>query len=127
MESTNPVATLLQQALGLISTNMSIPVAIDYDAITKAAVKTVEEERRKIYDKVLVTQKEAQDTYGKSVINALVKRGVLQKYKFDTRETVDREGNPIIKAKGVIYYRKAEIESAVEKGNILKGTRRGVI
>lgn len=127
METTNPVATLLQQALGLMSTNVSIPVAIDYDAITKAAVKTVEEERRKIYNKVLVTQKEAQDTYGKSVINALVKRGVLQKYKFDTRETVDREGNPIIKAKGVIYYRKAEIESAVEKGNILKGTRRGII
>lgn len=127
METTNPVATLLQQALGLMSTNVSIPVAIDYDAITKALVKTVEEERRKIYNKVLVTQKEAQDTYGKSVINALVKRGVLQKYKFDTRETVDREGNPIIKAKGVIYYRKAEIESAVEKGNILKGTRRGII
>ena len=71
--------------------------------------------------------KETQDTYGKSVINALVKRGFLQQYKFDTREAVDREGNPIIKAKGVIYYRIAEIEKAIEDGNILKGTRRGTI
>ena len=129
MEATqsNPAMALLQQAKELISPKMSIPVVIDYDAITKAAVRTVAEERKKIYNRVLFTQKEAQDTYGKSVINALVKRGFLQQYKFDTREAVDREGNPIIKAKGVIYYRIAEIEKAIEDGNILKGTRRGTI
>ena len=116
MEATqsNPAMALLQQAMELISPKMSIPVVIDYDAITKAAVRTVAEERKKIYNRVLFTQKEAQDTYGKSVINALVKRGFLQQYKFDTREAVDREGNPIIKAKGVIYYRIAEIEKAIE-------------
>lgn len=129
MEATqsNPAMALLQQAMELISPKMSIPVVIDYDAITKAAVRTVAEERKKIYNRVLFTQKEAQDTYGKSVINALVKRGFLQQYKFDTREAVDREGNPIIKAKVVIYYRIAEIEKAIEDGNILKGTRRGTI
>ena len=129
MEATqsNPAMALLQRAMELISPKMSIPVVIDYDAITKAAVRTVAEERKKIYNRVLFTQKEAQDTYGKSVINALVKRGFLQQYKFDTREAVDREGNPIIKAKGVIYYRIAEIEKAIEDGNILKGTRRGTI
>jgi hypothetical protein len=129
MEATqsNPAMALLQQAMELISPKKSIPVVIDYDAITKAAVRTVAEERKKIYNRVLFTQKEAQDTYGKSVINALVKRGFLQQYKFDTREAVDREGNPIIKAKGVIYYRIAEIEKAIEDGNILKGTRRGTI
>lgn len=129
MEATqsNPAMALLQQAMELISPKMSIPVVIDYDAITKAAVRTVAEERKKIYNRVLFTQKEAQDTYGKSVINALVKRGFLQQYKFDTREAVDREGNPIIKAKGVIYYRIAEIEKAIEDWNILKGTRRGTI
>ena len=129
MEATqsNPAMALLQQAMELISPKMSIPVVIDYAAITKAAVRTVAEERKKIYNRVLFTQKEAQDTYGKSVINALVKRGFLQQYKFDTREAVDREGNPIIKAKGVIYYRIAEIEKAIEDGNILKGTRRGTI
>ena len=129
MEATqsNPAMALLQQAMELISPKMSIPVVIDYDAITKAAVRTVAAERKKIYNRVLFTQKEAQDTYGKSVINALVKRGFLQQYKFDTREAVDREGNPIIKAKGVIYYRIAEIEKAIEDGNILKGTRRGTI
>lgn len=116
MEATqsNPAMALLQQAMELISPKMSIPVVIDYDAITKAAVRTVAEERKKIYNRVLFAQKEAQDTYGKSVINALVKRGFLQQYKFDTREAVDREGNPIIKAKGVIYYRIAEIEKAIE-------------
>ena len=129
MEATqsNPAMALLQQAMELISPKMSIPVVIDYDAITKAAVRTVAEERKKIYNRVLFTQKEAQETDGKSVINALVKRGFLQQYKFDTREAVDREGNPIIKAKGVIYYRIAEIEKAIEDGNILKGTRRGTI
>ena len=129
MEATqsNPAMALLQQAMELISPKMSIPVVIDYDAITKAAVRTVAEERKKIYNRVLFTQKEAQDTYGKSVINALVKRGFLQQYKFDTREAVDREGNPIIKAKGVFYYRRVEIEKAIEDVNILKGTRRGTI
>ena len=124
MEATqsNPAMALLQQAMELISPKMSIPVVIDYDAITKAAVRTVAEVMKKIYNRVLFTQKEAQDTYGKSVINALVKRGFLQQYKFDTREAVDREGNPIIKAKVVIYYRIAEIEKAIEDGNILKGT-----
>lgn len=129
METTraNPAMTLLQQAMELMSPSINIPVVIDYDAITKAAVKTVTEERMKIYNRVLLTQKEAQDTYGKSVINALVKRGFIQQYKFDTRDTVDRNGNPIKKAKGVIYYRLAEIENAIEDGNILKGTRRGTI
>ena len=63
MEATqsNPAMALLQQAMELISPKMSIPVVIDYDAITKAAVRTVAEERKKIYNRVLFTQKEAQD------------------------------------------------------------------
>ena len=46
MEATqsNPAMALLQQAMELISPKMSIPVVIDYDAITKAAVRTVAEE-----------------------------------------------------------------------------------
>lgn len=49
MEATqsNPAMALLQQAMELISPKMSIPVVIDYDAITKAAVRTVAEERKK--------------------------------------------------------------------------------
>lgn len=151
----NPVASLLQQALEMTSKNMSIPVVIDYKAITKAVVQVIDEERRKIQDKILVTQSEAIGLIGKSVvkslvdrnilkpynfntnetvikegksaIKSLVKRGILQQYRFDTREAVDRKGNPIVKAKGVIYYRMAEIEEAIENGNILKGTRRGTI
>lgn len=123
----NPVASLLEQALGLVSSNMNIPVVIDYNAIVKAAVKTVDEERRRIYPRVLLTQKEASDTYGQSVIKALVKGGYLQQYKFGIRDTVDREGNPVKKARGVIYYRMEEIEQSIEEGNVLKGTRRSKI
>lgn len=126
-QNSNPIATLLEQALGLVSNNMSIPVVIDYNALSKAVIRSVDEERKKIYPRVLVTQKEATDTYGQSVIKALVKRGFLQQYKFDIRDTVDREGNPIKKAKGVIYYRLEEIERSIEEGNVLKGTRRGKI
>lgn len=153
--NTNPVATLLQQALGLMSNNVSIPIVIDYEAITKAAIRAVKEEKMKIQDKILVTQNEAIGLIGKSVVKSLVDRkillpydfdkektenregklavkslvncGALQQYKFDTRDALDREGNPVKKAKGVVYYRLSEIERAIEDGNILKGTRRGTI
>lgn len=122
----NPVAALLQQALSLAEKSVGIPVIVDYEAITKAAIKAAREEREKIAadPRVLVTQNEAHIRYGKSVIIALVRRGYLQQYKFDLREVYDEEGNLIKKAKGVVYYRVIEIEKAVEEGNVLKGTRR---
>lgn len=126
-QNINPVASLLQQALGLVSSNLSIPVVIDYNAITRAVFKALNEDRKKIQSRVLITQKDAMDTYGQSVIKSLVKRGFLQQYKFDVKEMVDREGNSIKKTKGVIYYRVEEIERGVEEGNVLKGTRRGEI
>lgn len=122
----NPVAALLQQALSLAEKSAGIPVIVDYEAITRAAIKAAREERAKIAadPKVLITQNEAQIRYGKSVIIALVRRRYLQQYKFDLREAYDEEGNLIKKAKGVIYYRVIEIEKAIEEGNVLKGTRR---
>lgn len=127
MESNNnnPVAALLQQALSLSEKSTGIPVIIDYEAITRAAIKAVREEQEKIASdpKRLVTQNEAHIRYGKSVIVALVRRRYLQQYKFDLQEVYDEEGNLIKKAKGVIYYRVIEIEKAVEDGNVLKGTR----
>lgn len=122
----NPVVALLQQALSLLEKSAGIPVIVDYDAITKAAIKAVREERKRIAadPKVLLTQNEAHIRYGKSVIKALVKRGKLEQYKFDLREVYDEEGNLIKKAKGVIYYKVVEIEKALEDGNVLKGTRR---
>lgn len=104
--------------------------SIDYDAIVAAARKALKEEQNKMKSdpRVLLTQNEAKKIYGKSVIPALVKRGKLQKYKFDTREvTIDKDGEPIKKAKGVIYYRVSEIEDAIEEGNVLSGTRAGTI
>lgn len=126
MEAGNPITPLLQQALSLAEKSAGIPVVIDYEAITRAAIKVSREEREKIASdpKVLLTQNEARNRYGKSVITALVRRGYLQQYKFDLREAYDEEGNLIKKAKGVIYYRILEIERAIEEGNVLKGTRR---
>ena len=102
---------------------------IDYDAIVAATRKALKNEMREMRtdDRVLMTQNEAKKTYGKSVISALVKRGVIEQYKFDTRDAIDKDGEPIKKAKGVIYYRVAEIEKGIEEGNILKGTRAGVL
>ncbi|MBC8603183.1 hypothetical protein H8784_15840 [Parabacteroides acidifaciens] len=126
MERANPVATLLEQALSLAQHSAGIPVIVDYDAITRAAIKVAREEREKIASdpKILLTQNEAHIRYGKSVITALVRRGYLQQYKFDLREAYDEEGCLIRKAKGVVYYRVIEIEKALEEGNVLKGTRR---
>ena len=102
---------------------------IDYDAIVAAARKVLKEEQCKMKrdPRVLLTQNEAKNIYGKEVIPRLVKRGFLQKYKFDTREVIDKDGEPIKKAKGTIYYRVSEIEKAIEEGNVLSGTRVGTI
>lgn len=127
MESNkNPVTALLLQALSLSENSMGVPVIVDYEAITRAAIKVAREEREKIAadPKILLTQNEAHIRYGKSVITALVRRGYLQQYKFDLREAYDEEGDLVKRAKGVVYYRIIEIEKAIEDGNVLKGTRR---
>ncbi|RHO67726.1 hypothetical protein DW083_17270 [Parabacteroides sp. AF48-14] len=126
METGNPITPLLQQALSIAEKSAGIPVVVDYEAITRAAIKASREERERIASdpKVLLTQNEAHIRYGKSVITALVRRGYLQQYKFDLREAYDENGTLIKKAKGVVYYRIIEIEKAIEEGNVLKGTRR---
>lgn len=127
MEPTNnPLAALLQQALSLAGNSQGIPVVVDYDAITRAAIKVAREERERIASdpKILITQNEAHTRYGKSVIIALVRRGYIQQYKFDLKEIYNEEGELIKKTKGVVYYRVIEIEKALEDGNVLKGTRR---
>lgn len=127
MEPTNnPLAALLQQALSLAGSSQGIPVVVDYDAITRAAIKVAREERERIASdpKILITQNEAHTRYGKSVIIALVRRGYIQRYKFDLKEIYNEEGELIKKTKGVVYYRVIEIEKALEDGNVLKGTRR---
>lgn len=125
----NPVAPLLRQALSLVQDSVNIPVIIDYEEITRAAIEAYrkEQERKARNPRILVTQNEAVTLYGRSVIKALVRRGKLEQYKFDMQEVEDLEGNIIRRAKGTIYYRLAEIEKAVEEGNVYKGTRRGVL
>lgn len=102
---------------------------IEYETITKIAIKTVKEEMAQMRKntKVLITQFQAGKDYGSSVIRALIKRGLIQEYKFDYRDVVGIDGEPVKKTKGVKYFRVAEIEDAIEKGNVLNGTRRGTI
>ena len=122
----NPVAQLLEQALSLTNFQVGIPVIIDYDSIVQAAIKAYrEEQERKAKDpKVLIRQAEAYSRYGRRVIVSLVRRGKLQKYRFDIREEENEEGLIEKSAAGNVYYRLAEIENAIEEGNVLKGTRR---
>ena len=121
IKSDNPLASLLRQALDLTENTTGIPVDIDYEAISRAAIKAAREERDRIFSdpKVLVTQNEAQ-----SVITALLRRGKLQPYKFDMTEAYDKSGDLVKRAKGVVYYRVAEIDNAIEEANVLKGIRR---
>lgn len=122
----NPAAGLLKQALSLVENQVGIPVIVDYEEITRAAIEAYrkEQERKAKNPRILVTQNEAHKLFGYSVIRALVRRGKLQQYKFDLTEEEDLEGNTIRRAKGTVYYRLAAIEKAVEEGNIYKGTRR---
>lgn len=102
---------------------------IDYDKIAEASIKAVKKEQEKMRKnpKVLMPQFEAFKVYGQQVIRALLKRGFLEKYKFDYRKEIGTDGEPITKTKGVIYYRVSEIEEGIEKANVLRGTRAGII
>lgn len=125
-QKTNAMTALLQQALALSQQSVGIPVLIDYEAITKAAVRAARDEaqRWRKDPRVMITQNEAHQTYGKYVITHLVKGGYLQQYKYGIREAYDRDGEKITVGRGVIYYKVVEIEEALEKGNVLKGMRR---
>lgn len=122
----NPLAAVLEQALELAANLPQITINIDYDAITRAAIKAVREERRRLQEdpRVVITQSEAHKRYGKKTIAPLMRRGYLQPYKFDLNEVYDEEDNLVIRAKGVIYFRVVDIEKAIEEGNVLKGTAR---
>ena len=93
----------------------------------EVAIKAYKEERKKINEKCVITQFEAQNRYGRSVISLLLERGLLERMAFGTRECVDSEGNPLTKRKGNIYYRVSDIEDAMDKANLYKGTRAQVI
>ena len=115
------LAALLEQALGLVNTAQPPLVArIDYQELTRAVIRQYNEEKRRMWDRVLVTQNEAEKMYSKPVIRQLVRTGALLPYRFGTREAIDREGNPVVKPKGAIYYRLAEIEQAIEEKNLYK-------
>ena len=86
------------------------------------AIRMYREEQKKINEKCVITQFEAQNRYGRSVINLL-----LERMAFGTRDCVDSEGNTITKRKGNIYYRVRDIEDALDKANLYKGTKAGVI
>lgn len=122
----NPISALLDQAKGLADNMQQLQVTIDYDAITRAAIKAVREERKRLQEdpRIVITQSEAHKRYGKGTIAPLMRRGYLQPYKFGFKEAYDEEGNKVTKTKGVIHFRVVDIEKAIEEGNVLKGTAR---
>lgn len=121
----NPLVAMLDQVRELAENLPQLSVNIDYEAITKAAIKAFRDEQKKFQEdpRILMIQSDAHKKYGKAVIAMLCKRGLLQPYRFDLREVCDEDGNLITKAKGVVYYRAVDIEKAIEEGNVLKGTR----
>ena len=91
------------------------------------AIRTYREEQKRINERCVITQFEAQNRYGRSVINLLLERGLLERMAFGTRDCVDSEGNTFTKRKGNIYYRVRDIEDALDKANLYRGTKAEVI
>ena len=117
---------VLQELFGSGQTRQITPEQIARIA-AEVAIKAYKEERKKINEKCVITQFEAQNRYGRSVISLLLERGFLERMAFGTRDCVDSEGNTITKRKGNIYYRVRDIEDALDKANLYKGTKAGVI
>ena len=91
------------------------------------AIRTYREEQKRINERCVITQFEAQNRYGKSVIKLLLERGLLERMAFGPRDCVDSEGNTFTKRKGNIYYRVRDIEDALDKANLYRGTKAEVI
>ena len=89
------------------------------EEIVGLVIQTMRSEQRRLSEKVLVTQNEANQRYGKNVIRSLRNRRILKPYKFDTKSYFDPDGEEVTVAKGTIYYRLSDIEDALEKGNVI--------
>lgn len=122
----NPMLPLLDQLTSLAKQQQGVPVVIDYDHLVRCVVQVFREEwtKAKHNPKVIISQAEAYTKYNRSVVQNLVRRGRLQQYRFECREVEDEDGNIYRTAKGCIYYRVAEIEQAIEEGNLYRGLKR---
>ena len=89
------------------------------EEIVGLVIQTMCSEQRRLSEKVLVTQNEANQRYGKNVIRSLRNRRILKPYKFDTKSYFDSDGEEVTVSKGTIYYRLSDIEDALEKGNVI--------
>ena len=89
------------------------------EEIVGLVIQTMRSEQRRLSEKVLVTQNEANQRYGKNVIRSLRNRRILKPYKFDTKSYFDSDGEEVTISKGTIYYRLSDIEDALEKGNVI--------
>lgn len=120
------VSQSLAKAFSLLLEDVTIE--IDYKKLARETVKAIIEEREKERKnpRVVITQRQAIERYGRHVIMPLVKRGFLHPYKFDYRECTDEDGVTITKTKGLTYYRVADIEEAIENGNVYNFKKRGL-
>lgn len=98
------------------------------DELTEIAMKVykiIEQVRLKQMrsEKTIATRDWFDKRYGESVMRKLVAQKLIYPYAFGTREERDPEGQPVKRRKGAIYYRVADVESAIEDYNIYKTLR----
>ena len=117
-----PQDTQTEQAVRQLIQGMMRPIDTAEIARVAAreAIRCYRQELERTDGKRLLTKKQADDTYGRSVIDALVRRGYLKPRKFDMTE-VTEDGETYMKPKGNVYYKLTEIEAALDAGNLLQG------
>lgn len=123
----NPMLPLIEQLQKMAEQSATgIPVLLDYEAIVHCVIRAMREEQQRMDrdPERIITQCEAHKRYGKKAISTLVKRGLLQRLGFDVRERYDENGDLVRLRGGAIYYRTADIECAIDKGNVLKDVGR---
>ena len=118
-----PQEVITEQALRQLIQGMMRPIDTAEIARVAAreAIRCYRQEIEKTDGKRLLTRKQADDLYGRNVIEALVRRGHLKPMRFDEARVIDEDGEVYMKPKGNVYFKLIEIEQAIEAGNLLRG------
>ena len=118
-----PQEAQTEQALRQLIQGMMRPIDTAEIARVAAreAIRCYRQEIEKADGKRLITKKQADDLYGRNVIEALVRRGHLKPRRFDEAKVTAEDGEVYMRPKGNVYFKMAEIEQAIEVGNLLKG------
>lgn len=86
----------------------------------RVAIMCYRDEMAKVDGKRLLTKSQAEDVYGRSVIDTLIRRGLLRTMRLDQAKVTAEDGETYFKPKGNAYLKTSEIEAAIEAANITK-------